>query len=50
MHDLNQFLEAVDFIVVLVGHREIVDIVDQLKDKIILDTRNICHIEGAYKL
>lgn len=50
MHDLNLFLEAVDFIVVLVGHREIVDIVDRLKDKIILDTRNICHIEGAYKL
>lgn len=50
MHDFNQFLEAIDLIVVLVGHREIVDIVDQLKDKIILDTRNICHIEGAYKL
>lgn len=50
MHELNQFLEEIDFLVVLVGHSEIVDIIDQLENKIILDTRNICHLEGTYRL
>lgn len=49
-HDLNQFLGQVDLIVVLVGHSEIRKAIDQLKDKIILDTRNICHLEGTYRL
>lgn len=49
-HDLNQFLEAVDFVVILVGHDEIKNNMDKLKDKIILDTRKICELEGTYRL
>jgi len=50
VHDLGRFLNGIDLLVVLVGHKEIAGIIDQLKDKIILDTRNICHLEGTYRL
>lgn len=50
MHDWNQFLSEIDLIVVLVAHNEIVDCMEQLKDKMILDTRNVCHLEGTYRL
>ena len=50
MHDLDEFLKAVDLVVLLVGHSEIRNNMDKLKGKIILDTRNICNIEGVYKL
>lgn len=49
-HDFNQFLEAVDLVVILVGHDEIKNNMDKLKGKIILDTRKICELEGAYRL
>lgn len=38
--DLKEFLEKTDFIVVMVGHSEIIKHSDILKDKIVLDTRN----------
>lgn len=50
MHDLRQFLNEIDLIVLLVGHNEIVERMEQLKGKIILDTRNICYLEGTYRL
>ena len=50
MHDLDEFLEAVDLVVLLVGHDEIKDNIDKLKDKVVLDTRNICALEGTYRL
>lgn len=50
VHDLKLFLDGIDLIVLLVGHSEIVDRIEQLKGKIILDTRNICHLEGTYRL
>lgn len=49
-HDLDTFLNRIDMVVLLVGHDEIITCMDKLKGKIILDTRNICHIEGTYKL
>lgn len=49
-HDFNQFLEAVDLVVILVGHDEIKNNMDKLKGKIILDTRKICELEGTYRL
>lgn len=49
-HDLDQFLEAVDFVVLLVGHDEIKEQMEKLKGKIILDTRHICSLEGTYRL
>lgn len=45
-HDLQSFLDAVDIVVLIVGHDEIKQNMDKLKDKVIFDTRNICHIEG----
>ena len=50
IHDLDEFLDAVDLVVLLVGHNEIKDNMDKLKGKIILDTRHICNIEGTYRL
>lgn len=50
MHNLDEFLNSVDLVVLLVGHNEIKENMDKLKGKVILDTRNICDIEGTYKL
>lgn len=49
-HDLDQFLENVDLVVLMVGHDEIKGQMNKLKGKIILDTRKICEIEGTYHL
>lgn len=49
-HDLDRFIEDVDLIVLLVAHTEIKENMDKIKDKLILDTRNICHFEAVYKL
>ena len=48
--DLDEFLDKVDMVVLLVGHNEIRDNMDKLKGKIVFDTRNICDLEGTYKL
>ena len=50
IHNLDEFLNSVDLVVLLVGHNEIKENMDKLKGKVILDTRNICNIEGTYKL
>ena len=50
MHSLDESLEAVDFVVILVGHDEIKDNIDKLKGKVILDTRMVCNLEGTYRL
>ena len=49
-HDLDTFIEAVDLIVLLVGHNEIRQNMDRMRGKIILDTRKICKLEGTYHL
>ena len=49
-HDLDAFLQDVDMVVLLVGHDEIRARMDKLKGKVVLDTRNICTLEGVYKL
>lgn len=50
MHNLEGFLNAVDLVVLLVGHSEIRDNMEKLKGKIILDTRHISNLEGTYRL
>lgn len=50
LHSLDEFLDAVDFVVILVGHDEIKQNMDKLKGKVILDTRKICDIQGTYRL
>lgn len=49
-HDLDAFLEAVDFVVLLVGHDEIKENLEKLKGKVVLDTRHICFLDGTYRL
>ena len=49
-HDFDKFLNDIDMIVILVGHDEIKNNMDKIKDKVILDTRNICRIDGTYRL
>ena len=50
LHNLDEFLNSIDFVVLLVGHDEIKQNMDKLQGKVILDTRNICKLDGAYKL
>ena len=49
-HELEKFLNEIDFIVIMVGHKEIRDHFEMLEGKIIFDTRNICNVEGTIKL
>lgn len=49
-HSLDAFLEAVDMVVLLVGHDEIRAHMDRLKGKVVLDTRHICFLDGVYRL
>ncbi len=49
-HDLEQFLDDVDFVVLLVGHDEIKNNMQKLKGKVVLDTRNICFLDGVYRI
>ena len=49
-HEFKKFLNDIDFIVIMVGHKEIKDHFKMLEGKIIFDTRSICNIEGTIKL
>lgn len=49
-HDLDEFLNAIDLIVIMVGHSEIRNTMDKIRGKIILDTRNACDLDGVYRL
>lgn len=50
MHSLDEFLDSVDFVVILVGHNEIKENMDKLRDKTVLDTRNVCFNPGTCRL
>lgn len=41
-HDLDEFLDSVDMVVVMVGHDEIKNNQHKLSRKIVLDTRKVC--------
>lgn len=49
-HNLDEFLNDVDLVVVMVKHDEIKENVEKLKNKIIFDTQNIINIPGVEKL
>ena len=49
-HDLDDFLAAVDFVVVMVKHNEIKENMDKLTDKVILDCHSIIHLPGVYHI
>lgn len=48
--NLDSFLNAVDMVVLMVGHDEIKENMDKLSGKVILDTRNICHLPDVHRL
>lgn len=48
--DLEEFLEGVDLVVILAGHREIRENRRKLAGKAVFDTRNLAEYEGAYHL
>ncbi|QUL53899.1 nucleotide sugar dehydrogenase [Paenibacillus tritici] len=48
--DFGKFLSEIDILVIMVSHSHIKDNMHDLKDKLILDTKNVCHFEGVYKL
>lgn len=49
-HDLPRFLDDVDFVVIMVKHSEIIENMSKLKDKVVLDCHNICHLPGVYHI
>lgn len=49
-HSLDEFLAAVDFVVIMVKHNEIKENMDKLAGKVILDCHNICMQPGTYHI
>lgn len=49
-HNLDKFLDEVDFVIVMVKHQEIINQMNKLKNKIIFDTQNVITLDGVYKL
>ena len=49
-HNLNEFLNAVDFVVIMVKHNEIRENMERLTDKVVLDCHNICSLPGVYHI
>ena len=49
-HSLDDFLAAVDFVVIMVKHNEIKENMNKLAGKVILDCHNICKLPGVYHI
>ena len=49
-HDLDEFLDACDLVVIMVKHDEIKENVEKLKGKVILDCHNIIDLPGVYHI
>lgn len=48
--NFQDFLNEIEVLVIITAHDHIKSNLDLVKDKLILDTKNICHYEGVYKL
>lgn len=49
-HSLDEFLDAVDLVVIMVKHNEIKENMDKLAGKVVLDCHNICPLPGTYHI
>lgn len=49
-HSFDEFLNGIELIVIMVGHDEIKNSTDKIRNKVIFDTRNVCHLDGVYRL
>lgn len=50
VHNLDEFLNKVDLVIIMVKHHEIIDNMDKLKNKIVFDTQNVCKLPNTYRL
>lgn len=51
VHSWDEFIEGLDLVVIMVGHDDIKNKLDQLENVLVLDTRNICgKSDNIYKL
>lgn len=48
--NFEDFLNEIEIVVIMTGHDHIKNNMNFIKDKLILDTKNICTHEGTYKL
>ena len=49
-HNLDEFLANIDFVVIMVKHSEIIENIDKLSGKVILDCHNVIDIPGVYHI
>lgn len=49
-HILDEFLDAVDLVVIMVKHDEIKENADRLAGKVVLDCHNVIHLPGVYHI
>lgn len=48
--DFEKFIDDIEVLVLMVSHDHIKENMELIKDKLVLDTKNICTFENAYKL
>jgi UDP-N-acetyl-D-mannosaminuronic acid dehydrogenase len=48
--NFEDFLNEIEILVIMVGHNHIKENMNLIKDKFVLDTKNVSKFEGAYKL
>lgn len=49
-HTLDEFLDAIDFVVIMVKHNEIKENMKKLTGKVVLDCHNICDFPSVYHI
>lgn len=49
-HSLKEFLEGIKLVVIMVGHKEIIENQDMLHNYLVLDTRNVIDKDDKYSL
>ena len=48
--NFEDFINEIEILVIMVGHEHIKNNMELIKDKLILDTKNICTSNDVYKL
>ena len=48
--DFDEFLDSVDFVVIMVKHQHVIDNMEKLRGKIVLDCTHVCDLPGTYYL
>lgn len=48
--NFEDFLNEIEILVIITAHDHIINNLDLVKEKLILDTKNICNFDGVYKL